>query len=379
MKPEFNSPNGTETLKYLLHHKVQLFGIPFCVAVVIAIITLFIPNKYSSTANLLPSQRPSFGLDLFSEDGGLQSIASSVLSGETEESNRYIILLSSFSTSQKVIKRFDLMDQYESELMIDAVEELSDRTTFESMEEGNFLITVEDEDSVQARDMAEYYVEILNELNTEIVSKDARLYREFIEKRYLKSVEDISRLKNETISFQKEYGVFQLPEQAKEYFSIISALTVKELETEVKLALLEETVQKESPSYQAAQSELSAINQKLADVYNDTSNTNLLLNFGNLSEVGARYFELNLEKEIQTEIQKFLLPLYEQAKMEEAKSLPIVSIVDAPRVPEEKSSPKRSLIVISAGITAFILVLIYFILRLSIKTNREYLQYLKSE
>lgn len=379
MKPEFNSPNGTETLKYLLHHKVQLFGIPFCVAVVIAIITLFIPNKYSSTANLLPSQRPSFGLDLFSEDGGLQSIASSVLSGETEESNRYIILLSSFSTSQKVIKRFDLMDQYESELMIDAVEELSDRTTFESMEEGNFLITVEDEDSVQARDMAEYYVEILNELNTEIVSKDARLYREFIEKRYLKSVEDISRLKKETISFQKEYGVFQLPEQAKEYFSIISALTVKELETEVKLALLEETVQKESPSYQAAQSELSAINQKLADVYNDTSNTNLLLNFGNLSEVGARYFELNLEKEIQTEIQKFLLPLYEQAKMEEAKSLPIVSIVDAPRVPEEKSSPKRSLIVISAGITAFILVLIYFILRLSIKTNREYLQYLKSE
>lgn len=379
MKPEFNSPNGTETLKYLLHHKVQLFGIPFCVAVVIAIITLFIPNKYSSTANLLPSQRPSFGLDLFSEDGGLQSIASSVLSGETEESNRYIILLSSFSTSQKVIKRFDLMDQYESELMIDAVEELSDRTTFESMEEGNFLITVEDEDSVQARDMAEYYVGILNELNTEIVSKDARLYREFIEKRYLKSVEDISRLKNETISFQKEYGVFQLPEQAKEYFSIISALTVKELETEVKLALLEETVQKESPSYQAAQSELSAINQKLADVYNDTSNTNLLLNFGNLSEVGARYFELNLEKEIQTEIQKFLLPLYEQAKMEEAKSLPIVSIVDAPRVPEEKSSPKRSLIVISAGITAFILVLIYFILRLSIKTNREYLQYLKSE
>ncbi|SMO70476.1 hypothetical protein [Gracilimonas mengyeensis] len=379
MKPTFNTPDWADTFRYLYANKIKLFGIPFAIAVVIAIYTLFIPNRFTSTANLLPSQRPSLGFDLFSEEGGLQSLASSVLGGESEESNRYIILLSSYSTSKKVIDRFDLMQQYDVELVKDAIDILAERTTFESMEEGNFIISVQDESPEQAKEMAEYYVDILNELNTEIVSKDARQYRQFIEKRYNKSLQDIDSLKTEIIDFQQENGVFQLPDQVSEYFSLISGLTVKQLEAEIKLNLLDKTVQQQSNTYQNARFQLETIREKLDEVYSDTSSQNLILNFDNLSELGARYYELELSREIQTEIQKFLLPIYEQAKMEEAKSLPIVSVVDEPHVAEKKSYPSRSIIVIISGISAFFLVLLYFIMKFSWIKNQDYIEYLQNK
>lgn len=382
MKPSYNQPDWTEIIRFLYLKKVPLILVPFFVAVLIALFTLFIPNRYTSVANLLPSQRASLGFDLFSEAGGLSSLASSVLgSGESEEFNRYIILLSSHTTSKLVIEKFDLINVYElseSEAPLNsAIELLSERTIFESQEEGNFIISVEDEDPKRAKEMADYYIYLLNEQNIRIVSRDARAYREFIERRYDQALQEADSLKTEIISFQKKYGVFELTEQVKQYFTLIGSLTTSQIEAEAKLQVLSNSVEESSDIYRATYNEYEAINQALEKVYSDTDSSNILLNFSSLSDVSIKYLELNLEAEIQVEIQKFLLPILEQAKMEEAKSLPLVSVVDEPILPIIKSFPKRSLIVISAGVSAFILVLLYFILRHSYVKNKEFFTYLR--
>ena len=383
MTPKYQSLSWTEVFRYLYKNKLPILGISFAVAFFVAVYSLFIPNRYTSTANLLPSQRPSIGFDLFSEDGGLSSIASTVLGSEmSAESNRYIVLLTSYTTSKKVIDRFNLLELFElgeSETpYTDAIDILSERTSFESKEEGNFIIAVEAETPELAKQMADFYIEVLNEENTRIVSRDARQYREFLEQRYNQVIIETDSLQKEIVAFQNKYGVFELPEQARQYFTLIGSLTAKEVEAEVKLQLLSQTVQKSSDTYQSAEIELKAIQNALERFYNDTDSTNFVLNFGTLSEVGAQYFRLNLEAEIQAEITKFLRPLYEQAKMEEAKTLPIVSIVDAPVVPEKKSFPRRSIIVIATCISAFILTVMYFVMRLNFISNRDYFNFLKS-
>ncbi len=360
-----------------------MFGISFAIACIVAVITLFVPNKYTSTANLLPSQRPNIGFDLFSEEGGISSIASSVLGGgKSEETNRYIVLLRSYTTSKKVIDKFNLLERYEvagsDAPMKYAMEILAENTTFESKEEGNFIISVETEDPELSKEMADYYVEILNEINTNIVTKDARMYREFIGQRYQKALADADSIKGRMMEFQRKHGVIELPEQIKTYFGLIGGLTALQIESEFKLELLSETMLPTSDSYKNARIEYNSITRALNQVYADTNKTNILLDFAKLPEISTDYYELTLASEIQAEIQKFLLPLYEQAKMEEAKSLPIVSVVDHPVVPEKKSAPSRSLIVISAGLSAFILVCLYFILQFSYISNREYFSYLKS-
>lgn len=382
MKPSYNQSDWTEIIRFLYLKKAPLLLVPFFVAVLIAVFTLFIPNRYTSVANLLPSQRASLGFDLFSEAGGLSSLASSVLGGgESEEFNRYIILLSSHTTSKLVVEKFDLINVYEVSKskapLNSAIEVLSERTVFESQEEGNFIISVEDEDPKRAKEMADYYIDLLNEQNIKIVSRDARAYRKFIEARYDQALREADSLKTEIISFQKKYGVFELTEQVKQYFTLIGSLTANQIEAEVKLQVLSNSVEKSSDIYRSTYNEYEAINQALEKVYSDTDSSNIMLNFSSLSDVSIQYLELNLEAEIQVEIQKFLLPIFEQAKMEEAKSLPLVSVVDEPILPLIKSYPKRSLIVISAGISAFILVLLYFILRHSYVNNREFFTYLR--
>lgn len=383
MTPTYNSPSWIDIFRYLFKQKYLVLGISFAIACIVAIITLFVPNKYTSTANLLPSQRPNIGFDLFSDEGGLSSIASSVLGGgKSEEANRYIVLLSSYTTSKKVIEKFDLLNYYEvadsDAPMKYAMDMLAESTAFEGKEEGNFVISVETKDPELSKKMADYYVEILNQINTDIVTKDARMYREFIGQRYQKALADADSLKQRLIKFQNKHGVIELPEQIKTYFQLVGGLTKSQIEAELRMKLLGQTVHPSSDSYANAKIEYETVTNALNSAYADTNTRNILLNFDDLSEISTTHYELVLQSEIQGEIQKFLLPLYEQAKMEEAKSLPIVSVVDYPVVPEKKSAPSRSLIVIAAGLSAFILVGLYFILRFSYISNRDYFSYLKS-
>ncbi len=383
MIPEYNSPSWTEIFRYLYKNKVTLLGASFLVAFFTAVITLFIPNKFTSTANLLPAQRPTIGFSLFADEGGLSNLASSVLgTGVSEETNRYLVLLESYSSSKQVIDTFDLTQVYDVAESDDpikyAIEVLSERTTFESKEEGNFIISVLDEDPVRAKNMVDYYVELLNEVNTKIVTGDARKYREFIEKRYQQALSDADSIQTKVIDFQKKHGVIELPEQVKTYFGIVGGLTAKKIESEFKIELLSETVNPNSDSYQSALTEYNSIDRALNNAYQDTNRLNIMLNFAALPEISTRYYKLVLESEIQAEIQKFLIPVYEQAKMEEAKSLPIVSIVDQPIVPIKKSEPRRSIIVIVSAISAFWLILLFLILKLSLIKNREYFSYLRS-
>ncbi|MCG8374306.1 MAG: hypothetical protein MI700_12260, partial [Balneolales bacterium] len=377
MNPKYTPPSLLEIAQFLFKNKGKLFLIPFFVAVTVAIISLFITNRYTSTANLIPSQRPSLGLDLFSETGSLSSFASTVLSGgQSDEANRYVILLSSYSSSKQIVDRFNLTTHYEvSESktpILHAIDILASRTTFESKEEGNFVISIEDKSPELAKEMADAYVQILNEENTRIVTGDAKRYREFLEKRLLESRNTIDSLQQEMISFQKKYGVIEFTEQAKQYFSLIIGLSAKQIETEIKLELLSQSVTESSDLYESTEIELNAINEKLNEVYFDSDSSNVILNFSEMPEVGSQYMELMLEAEIQSEIQKFVVPFYEQAKMEEAKALPIVSIVDAPRIPERKSFPNRTLITISSGFSAFFIVLFYLIFRLSLIKNNDF-------
>jgi LPS O-antigen subunit length determinant protein (WzzB/FepE family) len=383
MKPDFEKLEWHEVLQNLYRHRIPILAVSLIVAVITAAVTLFIPNQYEATANLLPNQQRSVGFSLFAEGTGLQSLASSVLGGQSEEANRFYVLLNSYSIKKRVIDQFDLLNVYDvadsKHPIIDAMGILEKRTNFEAHQEGNFTIHVRDRDPERAKAMADFYVDVLNELNTEIATREAASYRAFIEDRFDKSERDLRTLRNDFSEFQRKHGVFQLEEQVIQYFNLLGQLTIQQFESEIKLDYLRQTVQPESQAYRQAQIEYNLITQRLNAVYSDTSSDNFILNFGELSDVGLTYFELMMRIEIESEIQKFVIPLLEQARMEEVKSLPIVSIVDQPVVPEKKSFPPRTVIVILAAFTAFVLTATWFTLKMSFSKNQKWIDSITSQ
>ena len=77
---------------------------------------------------------------------------------------------------------------------------------------------------------------------------------------------------------------------------------------------------------------------------------------------------------------EFIIPLYEQTKFEEVKSIPVLQIIDRPSLPEKKSFPPRTLFTL---IITFIIIfttsqIIFFRDYLN-KTENEKLKLIRAE
>lgn len=333
-------------------------------------------NVYRSTASVLPAQDRSFGIEslLGGQIGGLAS--SLIGGGRSGPFDRFLILLNSESVKIRVIEEFNLVNVYKKDThpypMTETKRELDNNTNFLGQAEGNFIIEVWDTDPARAKRMVEFYLELLNDFSNELSVSDAGAYREFIEQRYDRAFAEVDSLRSQMAAFQREYGVYELPEQLKAYFTIIGEITAEQIQAQIAVDILRNTVGENSTSYAQAKEKLDVINANLNDAYDKADDNPLYLNLNRLPEIGMEYYYLLQQVELQTEILKFVVPMYEQALLEEQKMLPSVTIVDHPQIAERKDKPFRSLIVVASLLSAFILIFSVLVLHYMYLKNREY-------
>ena len=381
MGPEFKRLDVTELVRNLLVRWKTILIFSFGIAVVTAVISLFLHNQYKSTANLIPVQNKSFGFGLL-DNSAVGSLAGSLLGGgaSKDQIDRFYVLLKSYTVKKKVIDKFDLTKEYETTdsktPLLDAMSELDENTRFEGHDEGNFTIEVWDYSPQKAKQMADYYIKLLNQENTKISVKQAREYRLVIQKRYQKSVNDLDSLVQANALFQKKYGIYDLPDQLQDYMGLMSSLITKKIETEIKLNLLDKSISKNSGVYQNTHNELEAITTKIDSIKKSGDKQGISVSLNSLPTVYKQYFYLQMGLTVEKDMQKYLIPMLEQAKLEEAKAIPVVSIVDQPVVPTKKDRPHRSIIVISAFFSAFIICCVFFTTRTIYRQNKSYFSYL---
>jgi tyrosine-protein kinase Etk/Wzc len=353
-----------------------LILLPIIVAIVAAGATLMMDNVYRSTASVLPAQDRSFGIESLL-GGRIGGLASSLIGGgRSGPFDRYLVLLNSESVKLRVIEEFDLVNVYKKDThpykMTETKRELDRNTNFIGQAEGNFIIEAWDTDPARAKRMVEFYLEILNDFSNELSNSDARAYREFIQQRYDRAFTEVDSLRTRMAAFQREYGVYELPEQLKAYFAVIGEITAEQMQAQIAADLLRNTVGVNSTAYAQAKEKLDVINSNLSQAYAKADENPLFLNLNQLPEIGMEYFYLLQQVELQTEILKFVVPMYEQALLEEQKMLPTVTIVDYPQIAERKDKPFRSLIVVASLLSAFILIFSVLVLQYMYQKNRDF-------
>ncbi len=67
----------------------------------------------------------------------------------------------------------------------------------------------------------------------------------------------------------------------------------------------------------------------------------------NLPKIQKEYLVIRRQLEIQAKLLEFTLPMYEQAVMEEQKTIPTITVIDKAIPPELKDSPKKAFIILS--------------------------------
>lgn len=380
--PKPTGLSGGDLIRHLFRNIRRIAIVTVLVTVVAVVVSLMLPNEFRSAANLMPANTPAIGLDLLTRSSGLGGLASNLLRTRSSEFDRFLVLLETHTVKKRVIDQFNLIEVYETSEnqfpLIDAMKRLDANTNFETFEEGNMLIEVWDEDPVRAKEMTDFYVQLINEYNIELSTSEATKFKDFIGDKYNEVMASVDSLQRRTVEFQREYGVIELNTQASEYLSAITAVTAQLYEAELKLKLVAENAREENPIYQRQLQQVNALKSTLASMYNNTNPNDVILNFSQLPEISTQYVRLMAEAEIQQEMLKFIIPIYENARMEEAKSIPGLVVVDEPFVAERKDRPKRSLIVIGAFMSALILMLVYYAVQLLVHRNREYIAFLRS-
>jgi len=378
MNPTFSSPHVTDYIRYIVSRWKEIVGVTFLAAVIAAISALLMPNEFKSTGSLFPAQQRSMGLEALI-GGRIGSLAGSLIGGGSKTTfDRYYVILLSESANQEVIERFDLIRHYENEgkqWPIQAtIGDLRKNTSFRGTIEGNFIVDVWDKEPQRAKDMADYYIHILNRKSQEIATNEAREYRKFIEARYESGLKDIDTLRTKLADFQRKHGIFELTEQMKEYFKSVGQLYSRKFEVDAEYAFLSRTLESSNPQVQQSKLQKDLLDKSIRDVLRSDDPNRILFNLDTLPDIASEYYELIMNVEIQTELMKFIVPLYEQAKLEEVKQIPIVSIIDAPQVPYKKDRPFRALIVLATALSTFVLLFFYFMARYTYLANRDALK-----
>jgi len=119
---------------------------------------------------------------------------------------------------------------------------------------------------------------------------------------------------------------------------------------------------------------------KFGDDSSIESGTDLYVPFKNLPDVGLKYLRYKRDLEIQTKLMEFLLPVYEQAKIEEQKDIPVVLVLDKAVPPQKKTGPKVSIIAAVTLLLSTFISIVFVLFKNSIQEmKREEEKYKKLE
>ena len=341
---------------YIIYKWKKFILINLSVVVVAAsVFVLLLPNQYKATATIMIPPEDQSGLGgLTSLLGGKSSIASMGsrwfgISGTSEDI--LLGIINSRTALTEVIKKFNLGKYYDIDdnNMDKIIKSFKDDISSSPNEFGMIEFNIVNKDPKVSAAIANYVVKLVDSLNIEYNIKRAKDNRIFIENRYLKNVADLRKAEDSLYKFQKKYGIVAVPEQlevtVKAAAEIESQLTKKEMEA----YFIKQSYGGDSPQYKGILAEMNLLKDKVQELKNSSglsSTSNVLFPFKEMPDISIQYLRTYREVEIQQSILEFVMPMYEQAKVEEQKSIPTVMVIDEAVPPQIKYSPKRAAIVI---------------------------------
>lgn len=338
------------------------------VGIILTVISLLIPKTYKANAKVMIPPESSLSLGgLTGLIGGSRSssgLSSRILGmGQTTSEDVILAILNSRTALENVINEFGLIDYYEIKKnnMDKAIRAFSNDISFDVDEYGMIEISVINKNPEKSAEIANYMINLLDSLNIAFNVEQAKNNRIFIEKRYIKNLSDLKLAEDSLQQFQKKYGMFAIPQQMEVAVKAAAEIESQLMAKEIAAYFMKMQYGENSPVYQGTLAEISLLKNKVDELKKAdklTDESNVFFPFKKGPEMAIDYLRLYREVEIQSKILEIVLPMYEQAKVDEQKSIPTISVLDKAGIPQLKHSPKRSLFILGIAFPIFIILLL---------------------
>ncbi len=367
-EPRRANDNSVAYLRLLWEHRPLLARVALYGLLASTLIAFLIPARYDSTARLMPPDNQSASslaaaaAAMSGVGAGLGGAASDLL-GLKSTSDVFVGILSSRTIQDKLIQQFDLKRLYWDRRMEDARRDLAEHTSVSVDRKSQIIaISVTDHDPKSAAAMAQAYVEELNRLVAELSTSSARRERLFLEERLKAVNQDLEVAEKEFSQFSSKNTAIDIKEQGKAMVEAAATLQGQYIAAQSELEGLKQIYTDNNVrvrSVRARIAELKRQLEKLGGKGEQASESSgqqpdfLYPSVRKLPLLGVTYADLYRRTRVQEAVFETLTKQYELAKVQEAKEIPTVKVLDMPIIPEKKSFPPRLLIIFMGTTLAF--------------------------
>jgi uncharacterized protein involved in exopolysaccharide biosynthesis len=331
-----------------------------CTIVLAVILSLLLPIRYTAMTSILPPQQStSAGSSLLSQLGNLGSVAS--LAGGSlglkNPNDLQVAMLKSRTVEDAMVDRFHLMDFFKVKHKSDARKKFEKIVDIENgAKDGLIRISVTDPDPHHAEEMANGYVEEFKRLSATLAVTEASQRRLFFEQQLTQAKDNLENAEEDLKKTEQKTGLVQLDAQTRATIELLADLRGQVAAKEVQIAGMRSFATGENPDLQIAEQQLAGLRAQEQRMGATTEGaTNALIPKGNMQEAGIEYIRKLRDVKYFETIFDLLARQYEVAKVDEARQGAVVQVVDRAVVPDRKSFPPRTLIVLGAVVLGLIL------------------------
>jgi uncharacterized protein involved in exopolysaccharide biosynthesis len=349
----------------LARHKRLLLGLPMSAAVAAIVVTLLMPNVFTATARILPPQsNASSAAGLLGQLAAISG-AGGIIPAVKNPIEIYVGMLKSRTIADRLIERFNLMDLYRTETLVETRLALSDVTVITPGKDGIITIEVDDEDPKRAAEIANAYVIELEKLNETLALTEASQRRLFFEKQLKQAKETLASAEIELKKTQEKTGLIKLDDQGRAIIEAVAQLKAQVFAKEVQLGALKSFATERNPELIRAQEELQALRTQLRKMERDkvAGEGEVLLPTGRVPEAGLEYIRRLRDVKYHETLFELVAKQYELARLDEAKEASVIQVVDKAVMLDRKSKPKRALIILLTGVVAGLLAILIALIR----------------
>jgi nucleoside-diphosphate-sugar epimerase/capsule polysaccharide export protein KpsE/RkpR len=333
------------------------------------LLALVIPKQFISTARLMPPEQGSSAAMMAALAGKVgDSLAGlgGLLPGMKTTGELFVGILSSRTVQDEVIRKFDLRTEYGVTRWEDARKILAAKTNImEDRKSGIITLQVVDRDPKRAAAMAGEYVGSLNRVVVDLNTSSAHRERVFLEERLTEVKQSLGAAEREFSEFASKNKTIDLKEQGRAMVEAAAALEGELIAAQTQLQGLRQVYTDSNVRVRATQAKIDELRRQLrrlggqgettAKPEGDNSGEMLYPSIRRLPLLGVTFTDLYRSTRIQEAVFETLTKQYELAKVEEAKEVPSVRVLDPPDVPEKKSFPPRTLITLMGTFAGFLI------------------------
>ena len=225
---------------------------------------------------------------------------------------------------------------------------------------GILTIQVTDHDPKRAAALTQEYVAQLNNVVTQLNTSSAHRERVFLEERLAQVKNELEGAEKDFSQFASKNATIDIKEQGKAMVEAAAILEGQLIAAKTELEGLRQLYTDQNIRVKTMQARVAELQRELMKMggraeSNSTDSSNddqLYPSIRKLPLLGVTYADLYRRTKVEETVFETLTQQYEIAKVQEAKEVPSVKVLDPPEVPEKKVFPPRILLSLVGALLA---------------------------